>query len=154
MSFNNTTDFLDLAAIADWTGGSEVAVKTVYDQAGSARTLIQTTLANMPSFNPNGENGFATISADHTASTNNSTPRAMRMAGISVERTNCSIFQTERSYFSTNRLFFELTTATVSDLRMGGSSTGIITCGVALPTSAFVKAQIETHSLQCPRSLA
>jgi lysophospholipase L1-like esterase len=146
-SFGTTNDFLDLAAIAAWAGGSELAVKTVYDQAGSGRTLTQSALVNMPRFNPSGENGFATISADHTAAVNNNTPRGLRMAGISLERTACSIFQTERSYFSTNRLFFELTTSTVSDLRMGGSSTGVITCGAALPTSAFVKAQLETHSL-------
>lgn len=146
-SFRTDSDFLDLSAISTWAAGSEIAIKTVYDHGGSARTLTQATLANMPRLNLSADNGFAVISADHTAATNNTAPRGLRMTGISLERTTCSIFQTERSYFSTNRCFFELYTSTTRDLGMIGSSTGAITLGAALATSAFVKAQVETHSL-------
>lgn len=145
--FKTNTDFLDLDDIKTWANGSEVAVKTEYDQTGSARVLTQTVLDNMPRLNLNDGSGYSVASSDLTAAVNNNTPRGLVMTGISVERTTCTIFQTERSYFSPNRCFFELATSNVRDLGMIGASTGAITMGSALPNSAFVRAQKETHSV-------
>lgn len=47
----------DAAAVASWAAGSEVSVRTVYDQTGNARHLQQTTYANMPLFDVTGALG-------------------------------------------------------------------------------------------------
>lgn len=147
--FELTSDNLDLKGIASWAGGSNLAVKTVYDQTGSTRTLTQATAVNMPRFNFAGDNGFAVCSCDTPSSLNNNTPRGLAMSGISLERTTCSIFQTERNYYNPNRCFWELITTVggARDLGYIGSSTGSLNLGQNLPTTAFQKAQVQTSSV-------
>ena len=149
-AFKTTTDFLDLSEIDTWAGGSALKIRTIYNQMGGSLHLQQATAANMPRFYPNGDAGFAVMSNDTPGGGNNTnTICGMTVAGVAVDRSQVSIFHTERAYFSPNRCWFELTTSATRDLGIIGASTGAMSSvgAAAMPNTTLLKTQIQTNSV-------
>lgn len=149
-AFKATTDYLDLAAIASWAGGSALKIRTIYNQGSAGQHAQQATVANMPRFYTDGDGDFAVMANDTPAAGNNTnTPCGMAVASVAIDRSAVSIFHTERAYFMTNRCQFELTTGAARDLGIIGASTGALSSigAAAMPAGSLVKAQVQTNSV-------
>lgn len=148
-AFQSVTDLLDLAAIAAWAAGSQLKIKTVYNQMGGTLHLQQATVASMPRFYPNGDNGFSVLANDTpSAGSPNLGSSGMTVASVAIDRSQISVFHTERAYFTPNRIQFELATGAVRDLGIILNSAGAVSINaVTVPATALVKSQVQTNSI-------